>query len=259
MLMPMLAFAQQSGISGTWKIDLNKVQMDSKARVYELKDGMFSCSTCDPKVSMMADGKEHKVAGSPYFDMASVTVVDPSTVEMTGTKDGKLAFRITSTVSPDGKTLTRKYEGHPAGSSEVSTDTSILSRVGEPEMGAHAVSGSWKVEKFESASENWLTFTYASTGDGLKYKASTGENYDAKFDGKDHPYQGDPGTTSVVLKKIDDNTFEETDKRDGEVIGVSRMTLSPDSKALTIVTEDKRRGVTDTWVAERQENQEAEK
>ncbi len=259
LLIPMLAVAQQSGIDGTWKIDLTRVKMDSKPRVLELKDGMFSCSTCDPKITLKADGQEHQVADSPYFDSEKVTVVNPSTVEISAAKDGKAVFHVTITVSPDGKTLTRKVEEHPLGSNEMASSTGVYLRIGAPEAGAHAISGSWKIDRFESATDNWLTFTYASTVDGLNYKASTGENYNAKFDGRDHPYQGDPGTTAVVVKKIDNNTFEEIDKRDGEVVAISRMTVSPDAKSLTIVSQDMRRGVTDTWVAERMENQEAEK
>jgi len=90
------------------------------------------------------------------------------------------------------------------------------------------------------------------TSDGVNYKASTGENYSAKFDWKDYPFHGDPGTTAVVLKKIDDQTFQETYKRNGEVTGSQRITLSPDGSSLTMVSEDMRRGTTDTWVAAKQ-------
>jgi hypothetical protein len=258
LMLPLTVFAQ-SGIDGTWKIDLNKAQLDSKPRVLELKDGMYACLTCDSKTRIKADGQEHAVSGSPYYDKEKVSVMDPHKVEVVGTKDGKLAFRATLSVSDDGKTLTRDFEQHMPGSSQPANTTSMFSRVGEPETGAGAISGSWKLEKFESASPNWLTFTFASTGDGLNYKASTGEMYHAKFDGKDYPYQNDPGTTSVVLKKVDANPVEETDKRDGKVIAVSRLSVSEDGKSLTMVTEDKLRGITDTFVAEKENSQEAEK
>jgi hypothetical protein len=258
LMLPMAVFAQ-NGMDGTWKIDLNKAQMDTKPRVFELKNGMFSCSTCDPKINIKADGQEHKITGSPYADSEKVMVVDDHKVEVVSTKDGKLAYRATMTISADGKTMTRHYEGHPEGSAQEVSITSMLTRIGEPETGAAAISGSWKVDKLESASGNWLTFTLASTGDGVNYKASTGESYSAKFDGKDYPYHGDPGTTSVSLKKIDDHTFEETDKRNGEVVSVSKISLSQDGTALTMVSQDMHRGTSDTFVAERQEKQEAEK
>lgn len=251
MFLPLIAVAQ-NGIDGTWRVDLNKAQLDTKPRVYELKDGVYTCSTCDPKITMKADGQDHPVTGSPYIDTASITVVNNNTTERVGKKGGKVVVRETMTVSPDGKMLTQKFEEHPAASDQAVTATGIYSRVGEPEAGTHALSGSWKTEKYESVSENGLTFTYAMGGDGLKFKASTGESYNAKFDGKDYPYHGDPGTTAVVLKKIDDHTFEETYKRGSEVVGVAKIAVSADGKSLHMVNEDKRRGTTDTMVAEKQ-------
>jgi hypothetical protein len=83
-------------------------------------------------------------------------------------------------------------------------------------------------------------------------KDGTGDSYTAKFDGKDYPYQGDPGTTSVSLKKIDANTIEETDKRNGKVITVSRMTVAPDGKTMKIAVDDKLNNQTVNWTAEKE-------
>jgi hypothetical protein len=51
------------------------------------------------------------------------------------------------------------------------------------------------------------------TADGLKMSDPNGNSYDAKFDGKDDPIQGDPGHTMVSLKRIGNDTIEETDWR----------------------------------------------
>jgi hypothetical protein len=79
----------------------------------------------------------------------------------------------------------------------------------------------------------------------------TGQSYTAKLDGTDAPYVGDPGTTSVSLKRIGD-AIEETDKRDGKVISVSKSTVSPDGKTMTSVVDDKLHGTTATYVAVKQ-------
>jgi hypothetical protein len=71
-------------------------------------------------------------------------------------------------------------------------------------------------------------------------------------DGKDYPYKGDPGTTSVSLKRIDASTIEETDKRDGKAISTTRMTVSPDGRTMTLVSHDLRRNDTATFTAEKQ-------
>ncbi|MFZ0796644.1 MAG: hypothetical protein WCA13_05715 [Terriglobales bacterium] len=52
----------------------------------------------------------------------------------------------------------------------------------------------------------------------------TGESYTAKLDGKDYPVKGAYPYDSVSLKRINDRTIEETDKRDGKVVEVSKIT-----------------------------------
>jgi hypothetical protein len=79
-----------------------------------------------------------------------------------------------------------------------------------------------------------------------------GDSYIAKFDGKDYPYKGDPGTTSVSLKKIDANTIEETDKRNGKVISVARMAVGRDGKTMKISVQDKLHNQTANWTAEKE-------
>lgn len=80
----------------------------------------------------------------------------------------------------------------------------------------------------------------------------TGQGYTAKLDGTDAPYKGDPGTTSVSVKKLGKNTIEETDKRDGKVIGIYRMTVGPDGKTMTIAITDRLRGTSSQYAAEKQ-------
>lgn len=52
---------------------------------------------------------------------------------------------------------------------------------------------------------------------------------------------GDPGVTAVSLKKIDENTIEETDTRKGKVIAVVRMTVDRDGKMMMVTVDDKLR------------------
>ena len=73
-MVPLVAVAQ-SGIGGTWRIDLNKAQIDPKPMVFELKNGMYSCSTCESKDKIKADGQYHKLTGDPYVDAMMVALV----------------------------------------------------------------------------------------------------------------------------------------------------------------------------------------
>jgi hypothetical protein len=118
-------------------------------------------------------------------------------------------------------------------------------------VGANGTSGSWRINKVK-VGENALTATYKSNGDELSMSEPTGENYTAKLDGKDYPIKGGYSYNSVSLKRIDDRTIEETDKRDGKIVGVSKMIVSPDGKKMTTVYTNKLTGGISTYIAEKQ-------
>jgi hypothetical protein len=54
------------------------------------------------------------------------------------------------------------------------------------------------------------------------------------------------------VKRLDKNTVEETDKRDGKVISVSRMTIAADGKTMAIAVDDKLHGTTFQLTAQKQ-------
>ena len=108
------------------------------------------------------------------------------------------------------------------------------------------------MSKMNTLSDNGITFTYKVQGDSLNMTNLTGQSYTAKLDGTEAPYKGDPGTTSVSVKRLDKNTLEETDKRDEKVIMVSRMTVAADGKSMTIAFDDKLHGTTGKIVAQKQ-------
>ena len=86
-------------------------------------------------------------------------------------------------------------------------------------------------------------------GDSLHMSSPTGQSYSAKLDGTEAPYMGDPGTTSVSVKQLGKNTLQETDKRDGKVISVAKMTVAADGKSMSIAVEDKLHGSSMSFVA----------
>jgi hypothetical protein len=244
LLSPTLLFAQ-SPFDGTWMTKLDTAQFPKKPDSYLLNQGMYECSSCVPKFKVKADGTEQKVTGHPYYDTLVIKVVDDHTIETTPKKDGKTTGTSTDTVSEDGSTLTTKFtdltEDKPVTGEVTST------RVSKGPAGSHAVSGSWRVSKVNSVSDNGLTVTFQGSADGFKMSDPNGESYDAKFDGKDYPIQGDPGHTMVSLKRIGSDTIEETDKRDGKVVGVSKMTVSSDGMWITVEYTNRERGTTTTY------------
>ena len=67
----------------------------------------------------------------------------------------------------------------------------------------------------------------------------SGQTYTAKLDSTDSPMKGDPGITSVSVKIMGKNALEETDKRDGKVIAVFKMTVANDGKTAKASVDDK--------------------
>jgi hypothetical protein len=251
LLMPVAAMAQ-SAFDGTWKIDLNKVQMPKKPDVYLLQDGMYHCKTCVPPIDIKADGEDQKVTGHPYYDAVNIKVVDDRTIEETDKKNGKTVATSKTTVSPDGNTANFEFTDSSNTNANPVTGKGENTRVAKGPAGSHAISGSWRTTKFENVSDNGLTVTYKTEGDSLSMSSPTGQSYTAKLDGTDAQYQGDPGTNGVSVKRLGKNTIEETDKRDGKAISVARMTVAADGKTMTIAVSDKLHGTTSQFVAQKQ-------
>jgi len=241
LLMPAMAMAQ-SVFDGTWKADMSTAKFPQKPDEYLLKDGMYQCKTCVPAINVKADGQDQKVSGHPYYDTVSIKVVDDKTIEEVDKKNGKAVANSKVWVSPDGNMLMFEFSDSSATNADPVTGKGNETRVSKGPAGSHAISGSWRMGKMETLSENALSVTYKTTGDSLTMTTPTGQSYTAKMDGTEAPYKGDPGTSSVTVKKMGPNAFEETDKRDGKVISVARMTVSADGKSMKIVAEDKLHG-----------------
>jgi hypothetical protein len=243
--LPVTLFAQ-SAFDGTWKSNLQSTNYQGKD-TFSLQNGVYRCTSCIPKIEVKADGQDHKVS-SPYYDTMSVRVVDDHTIESITKKAGKETGKTKETVSADGKMLHTDFSfvsdnGQPGNGSYNSH------RLEDGPKGAHLISGVWQPEKLESASDSVRTIIYKSAADGMSMSDQVGDSYTAKFDGKDYPYKGDPGISTVSLKKIDDHAFQETYKLKGKALFVITLTAAADGKTFASKLEDKRRDVviTATW------------
>ena len=240
----------QSPFDGTWKTDLSKTQFSPKPLTFYTSAGWYHCVSCTPAFDVQADGQDHAVSGQSY-DTMSVTVVDPHTISVVAKKGGAVTFEQTRTVSADGKTLTVKSTGHPANGGATTDFETTGKRSGPLPSGVHATSGNWVIQK-QSGSSNALITTFKTNGDELTMTSPTGETYTAKFDGNDYPYRGAYSYDAVSLKKINDHTIEEIDKRNGNAIDDSTMTISANGKTMTVVETSKLSGRVTTYVATRQ-------
>jgi hypothetical protein len=93
----------QSAFDGTWRLNTNDAQVNVTEKFLVAK-GLFSCAACDPPVKdFPADGQPHEASGAPYYDAATVRIVDEYTVEFTTTRNGKPVEYMKFTVSRDGR------------------------------------------------------------------------------------------------------------------------------------------------------------
>lgn len=242
------ANSTDAALNGTWKIDAGQTRFSPKPISFYLSAGWFHCTSCAPEINVKADGTDQPVQGHAYNTL-SVKAVDDNTIQEIGKKDGTVIFEELYSVSKDGKTLTAKVTSHPKDGSAPITTEGTARRVGALPSGVHAVSGNWQLQKFNQ-SANGLTFTYKVNGDELAMTDPTGVSYTAKLDGTEAPVKGAYGFDTVSLKKLGPNSIEETDKLNGTVVDVSKITVH--GSTMTIEETNQQTGRTSTYTAHKE-------
>ena len=244
----------QSVFNGTWRANNQSMEYQGSNH-YSLQNGIWRCDTCVPQIAIKADGQDHTINsslyyGAPYADTESVREMNDHSIEITDKISRKVVATNKLTTSNDDTILITDWK-HVSDNGKESGGTFDSERVGGAPAAGNRVSGQWRPVK-TNTSEDDVTVTYKVTADGLAMSDPTGDSFTAKFDGKEYPYRGDPGITSVSLKKIDEYTIEETDIREGKVIAVYRMTVDGDGKTMKVTVEDKLRNAKISWTADKQ-------
>ena len=246
-LLPLPAWA--GPLDGTWRIDFKNTHLDPKPWDQTIKDGRYSCTTCDPKIDIKADGTDQNVpSDGKEPETMAVTVINAQSVRFMHKRAGKLTTERVQTVSADGKTLNAQRTEYPPQGGPVKIALSH-SRIGAPPPEAHAVSGVWRVAKLDVQGDNGKLFTLQTTADGVTMSSPMGEGYSAKFDGVAVPARNDPDGGTIAIRKIDANTFEETYSVKGKPTEIHRFTVK--GNALTIEATDPKRNTHSTYNAER--------
>jgi hypothetical protein len=226
---------------------LESLKTTGEPIVLLLAGGEYTCSSCNPPYTVKADGAEHKVTGQAYFDSAQVSVTGPNSADIVLKQGSKELVRFSDTVSADSTTLTSKVTNHVG--VQTVTDELTAKRVAAAPADSHPLSGSW-VEQQHVAGD-LRPVQYRMTADGFQMRWN-GQSYDAKFDGREYPVAGDPGETTVSIRKIDDATVEETDHRKGKVVDQIRLALGMDGNTITVIDKDFSHGQTVTYTLEKQ-------
>jgi hypothetical protein len=91
----------------------------------------------------------------------------------------------------------------------------------------------------------WMTkldtakYSLKCTKDAFSAESPLGDGYTAKFDGNFYPLESDPGHTMISAKLVDARTVELTSERDGKVVTISRLSVTPDGNSIHATVEDK--------------------
>lgn len=242
----------QSPFDGVWRAEPTETDTPREPEVYLLQGDAYRCTTCDPPLDVRADGRDQKIKGEPCYDTVSLQVVNDRTTMETDKRSGKTVGSSKMTVSSDGNSATIDWKESCNVNGDVVSETFILRRAAKGPRGSHAVSGSWQIVNRVNMSENALVATLKLESDTFSFADPTGQNYAAKLDGTETPVKGDLSHTMVSVKRIGENTIEETDKQNGKVVLVTRFTVSPDGRTMTVSLENKVKGGTRQLVCHKQ-------
>jgi len=234
LLLPAMALAG-SAFDGTWKTRLDSIKITGKADQFQVLNGDYTCSSCEPAIKVKADGTDQSVTGHAYYDTIAVVVVSPSSIKIIDKQGGKLVFTVAYDVSTDGNTLTGKFEDHTG--STVATGSFTETRRAAAAPGSHRVSGAWQPGPLSDANDTTRTVAYQMTSEQFSMHWN-GQSYNAKFDGKEYPVQNDPGKTMVKVKKLNDHTVEEIDSRQGKVTDEIHLAAASDGKSIEVTDND---------------------
>ena len=246
LLLGPIALVAESPFDGTWVLD---PPVPQKPIEYSLANGVLRCTGCIANVEVKADGIDHKIPETDYWDTLNVQALDSHSVEIIAKKAGKTMYMEFASVSADGSTLTQLIKDTTE--SDTVTIETLARRIDKGTPDAHAISGSWRAYQ-TNRSSNGSLITDKCTAEGFSGATPLGERFDAKFDGKFYPVEDDPGHTLVAAKLVNANTVELTHKRKDKVVSVARLSVASDGKTLHVVFEYKVAGTTTTFDFQRQ-------
>lgn len=226
----------QGVFNGTWRPNAETFDPTMMPDAVKLADGIYECETCTPPYKIKADGTDQAISDNPYYDTVSISTIDARTVRKVAKKAGKVVADSTIVVSPDGKTVTEVQTIYDMAPRPIEM-TTHSSRVSGSATAAHLVSGAWRMTDSDVSNHAEDTI-FKINGKNLEMTDRMGRSFKAGLDGTDAPFNGSDAFTSVSLKVIDGHTIEESDKRDGAVVKISRWTVSADGQTMHVRFDD---------------------
>ena len=236
----------ETGLSGTWKVNLDSAEFENSVNSYTVADGTYTCNHCLPPYSVAADGEWQSV-DRPGFDSLKLTIVDGSTLESSSRDGEEVLGESVWTVSEDGQTMTVSWTNFSG--DETTNGSTTYARAADGPDGSHAISGDWTVAEIGEMSEAAMTWSYTIEGDTITSSGNNG-GYTATLGGDAVTPEDDDTGGVLAVEKTGENSYRETYSRDGEVINILDLTVDGDT--LSGVSTDPRDGSAVSWTATRQ-------
>lgn len=239
----------QSPFNGSFSELQGSRQFSTVPSVNSLKDGEYTCTTCNPAYTIPADGKPHALPEGHAYEKLAVTIVDPNTLEFQYWRDSEVARSGTQTASADGSTLsfTTITKNSKGGAPLKGTGTE--KRVGSPVPGEHAATGSWVTTSY--APPKYVR-TYKIDGDTITESDNTGGSYTATLGGDFVPVAGDGKSISVAASMSGPNRLIERYKTGDALSDVMIFDAAPDGKMLNVMIVDLEKGAASSLKVTRQ-------
>ncbi|MCM8556260.1 hypothetical protein [Sphingomicrobium sediminis] len=240
------AEAAAATIAGDWVVNLDTASAENAVESYLLVDGQYTCESCNPPFSYAADGEVHEV-DRPGLDAVMMEVVDDNSVRTMGMFEGEETGNSVWTVSEDGSSMSIAWNNLRG--EEAISGTTNYNRVGDAPDGAHAISGGWELAGWGDIDDAGLSFSISIDGDQYSSRGN-GEGWTATVGGDAVVIPDNDAGDSVRVEATDNGYRETYISSDGEVVGVTELSLDADGNLVGVNTDPRDDSVV-RWTASR--------
>ena len=222
LLVPLAALAD-SPFDGTWLFSEESSSVSGEPVQDLPRQGRLGERMRLRPIRIKADGTDQPVKGHDYFDTMSVKETGPSSADFTTKMGGKVMATNAFTVSPDGKTLTLKWSDM-SGTEPVTGESTYQREGAAPEGGERRL-------RHLAPSEAPVRVGERPDGDAqvhrrrAEYELANRCELHREVRRQGRPNRRRPGGTTASLKRVNNHTIVETDKRHGKVVEVDHMTV----------------------------------
>ncbi len=242
-----VAWAANSLFVGEWKLNPSNSKLADQMKVESVGGNKYAFDFGAGSETVAADGTDQPGYGGTTL---AVTIEGPDSWKVVRKKDGHVLLTANWKLSEDGSALRDDFTSFaPDGSA------SNFKNVYERTTAASGFAGTWESTSVKVNFELVIKIE-PYNGHGLSLiSPSADKPKNLSFDGKDYPNissNASPGST-YSSRRISEDTFEITDKLNGNIVDTQQIMLSSNLKTLTLTVHKTGTRAQSVLVFERQE------